>query len=715
MMKKSTSEIVEQFLLYVMVFFILREWLVPIIELTDTGYFSLFMIFIGICLMLGLFGMPFYVNWIIKIFYIIWVSVYVHKDELLTTREFLSQELHYNIDIILGGDWQFVSDPMRTSLFFILIWMLIYLIQHWVMVRHTIYYFLVLTVFFIGTLDTFTDYDGTLAIIKVMVLGLILTALLFIKKLMLASNMQKDWRSYVKFVMPVIVFVIFAGILATLLPKSEPIWPDPVPYVKGWAGVGGSGTSVSTVGYGENDEELGGPFMGDDTPVYEIEAPIRQYWRVETKDTYTSKGWISSGMPSDVMQLDPTIDIPYSVSPGDTEQKQIVVNAKTEYPFLVQAYGTKRFELEDSFSYIEFHAYTEKTIVRDAANDQMVQQNYRIAYQEPKYSYSQLKSVNTSTEALAQYTSLPIELPDRVRDLAIEITSSYDSVYDKARAIVDYFKRSGFQYETQNVKVPAADQDYVDQFLFETKLGYCDNFSTSMVVMLRSIGIQSRWVKGFSTGERIASSEDTVTYLVTNNDAHSWVEVYIDTIGWVPFEPTIGFSNPVNIEYDLEQTDLDEEQLLEQEKPEPKKPEEKEKEKPTSSKSKNVFDFSKYKWVLYVLAGLLVIGGIVAWNKRRQWQPKLVVQMNRSKMNQVETFEEGYFVLLKQLEKIYLIRSHDETLKQFAKRVDAKLETAKMSELTAIYEAYIYSGRSQNYDMTEVKEIWEYLINRTTS
>lgn len=106
--------------------------------------------------------------------------------------------------------------------------------------------------------------------------------------------MQKDWTSYLLFATPIILFVTIAGVVAAVIPKAEPQLPDPVPYMKGMVGLGDSSSSgsVATVGYGDNDESLGGPFVGDDTVVYEIETPIRQYWRVETKDYYTSKGWL---------------------------------------------------------------------------------------------------------------------------------------------------------------------------------------------------------------------------------------------------------------------------------------------------------------------------------------------------------------------------------------------------------------------------------------
>lgn len=713
--KRGTFEIVEQSLFYIIIFLILREWLVPILMLTDTGYFNLFLMFMALCLVIGLAKLPFIVSWIIKAAYILWVIVGVYNDGSISNREFLATDLRYNFAVIFSGDWILVSDPLRTSLFFILIWMLIYLIQHWVSVRLTIYYFLVLTVFFVATLDTFTAYDGSAAIVKIMILGLVMTSLLFIKRLMQSTNMQKDWTSYLTFATPIIVLVTAAGLVASFLPKAEPQWPDPVPYLKGAVGIGGSDGAVSKVGYGDDDSSLGGPFTGDDTIVYEIKTPIRQYWRVETKDQYTSKGWERTAEEQPEYILLQSDTIPLSMTLSDEEPRTVQIHSlEAKHLFLLQTYGTTSYNLNNPYEQLNFNPTTEK-LVAMTEGSAVHPGDYSLTYREPVYSYTELKETTTSTEQENRYLQLPESLPQRVRDLAVEITDEAESVYDKARAVESYFRRSGFRYETTNVAKPKEGQDYVDQFLFETQVGYCDNFSTSMVVLLRSVGIEARWVKGFSSGERVGSQDGIHTYEVSNNDAHSWVEAYIDGIGWMPFEPTIGFSNPVNIDYDIKSNADDFEQLPEREKQELQEREEREQQQQKTKAAGKTIDLSKWKWLFYILGTVLVVAGIVLWKKRGKWQPKLVVQMNRSKLNNETTFEDGYFVLLKQLERIHLKRSQDETLQHFAKRVDQQLKTTKMRELTSVYEEIIYAGSSRNFDTVEMKEIWEYLINRTIS
>jgi hypothetical protein len=110
-------------------------------------------------------------------------------------------------------------------------------------------------------------------------------------------------------------------------------------------------------------------------------------------------------------------------------------------------------------------------------------------------------------------------------------------------------------------------EDMINDFLFETKEGFCQQFATTMALMLRSVDIPSRFVTGYV----ISSSEmdldeipDEILYddkrnidpykHIYDNDAHTWVEIYIPSFGWIQFEPTPGqnavqFSDPLEFDY----------------------------------------------------------------------------------------------------------------------------------------------------------------------
>ena len=75
----------------------------------------------------------------------------------------------------------------------------------------------------------------------------------------------------------------------------------------------------------------------------------------------------------------------------------------------------------------------------------------------------------------------------------------------------------------------------VDYFLFDLKEGYCDYYATSMAILARAAGLPSRLVVGYASGDYDPANN---RYVVTEADAHSWVEIYFTGRGWVEFEPT---------------------------------------------------------------------------------------------------------------------------------------------------------------------------------
>ena len=138
----------------------------------------------------------------------------------------------------------------------------------------------------------------------------------------------------------------------------------------------------------------------------------------------------------------------------------------------------------------------------------------------------------------ARYVKLPV-LDPRIPRLAEQITASAGNNYDKAAALESYL-RTHFTYSLQLGRtVP---HDPLANFLFERKQGHCEYFASSMAVMLRTLGIPSRMVNGFRTGE---FNDVTSQYLVRASNAHSWVEAYFPGHGWIAFDPTPDAAMPV--------------------------------------------------------------------------------------------------------------------------------------------------------------------------
>jgi len=116
--------------------------------------------------------------------------------------------------------------------------------------------------------------------------------------------------------------------------------------------------------------------------------------------------------------------------------------------------------------------------------------------------------------------------------------------YDQARAIEQWFRdKDRFSYTLTPPQAPPGVRP-LDYFLFASKKGYCQDFSTAMAVMLRSLHLPARQMSGFALG---GFDERSQKYLVRATDAHTWVEVYFPGYGWIPFEPTPDDVNfPIN-------------------------------------------------------------------------------------------------------------------------------------------------------------------------
>ena len=146
------------------------------------------------------------------------------------------------------------------------------------------------------------------------------------------------------------------------------------------------------------------------------------------------------------------------------------------------------------------------------------------------------KAVEDYPPALvARYLQLP-RLDARVGTLAHEITRNSGNNYDRALALEAYL-RTHYRYTLQLSR--HTPEDPLAEFLFQRKQGHCEYFASSMAVMLRALGIPSRVVNGFQTGE---FNDVTAEYIVRASDAHSWVEAYFPGQGWVSFDPTPGTS-----------------------------------------------------------------------------------------------------------------------------------------------------------------------------
>jgi transglutaminase-like putative cysteine protease len=266
------------------------------------------------------------------------------------------------------------------------------------------------------------------------------------------------------------------------------------------------------------------PNLGDRV-IMTVEATSGHFWRAVTYDFYTGAGWrTTESDKADKVTL-PTTDrdkfearfdiiVPHSNILFAANEPQ---KADVPYQFYTgsdKSYSTSLHALNRSQA---GGTYTVTSLVSVA--DKQTLRKAAATY--PDY----IKS---------KYLQLPSTLPQRVKNLAHQLMDNVPNAYDRAELLESYLRSPPFSYSPQ-VKATPAGKDPVDYFLFDLKQDFCEYFASAMVVMLREVGIPARLVEGFTTGTYDSAS---ASFVVKEQDAHAWVEVYFPQYGWIEFEPT---------------------------------------------------------------------------------------------------------------------------------------------------------------------------------
>lgn len=139
----------------------------------------------------------------------------------------------------------------------------------------------------------------------------------------------------------------------------------------------------------------------------------------------------------------------------------------------------------------------------------------------------------------------------RTYELGSRWAGQYDSDQEVINAALTMFRQQEYVYTLQP---PLLGQNASDEFLFETRRGFCEHYASSFALLMRAAGIPSRIVTGYQGGE----INEVGNYLIVRqSDAHAWVEVWLENEGWVRIDPTAAVS-PDRIESGLEQAIPDE-------------------------------------------------------------------------------------------------------------------------------------------------------------
>jgi transglutaminase-like putative cysteine protease len=280
----------------------------------------------------------------------------------------------------------------------------------------------------------------------------------------------------------------------------------------------------------------------NDEVVMRVRSPERRNWRALVFDTYTGSGWqITDHRVTEHAASIPPIELvhgrddvyAYRGRKGRLVQTFYIQRDQPNVAFAVpraeQIYLPADHVYVDRYSSVRLPFTLERGMIYTVVSRPIDPEPVRL----------QATGRHYPGFIRERYLQLPADLPPRVSALASQITAGTRTPYDQVRAVNRYlWIHYRYDLTIGRQRLPG---DAVDYFLFEERRGYCEQFASAMVVLLRAVGVPSRLVTGYTPG-----TVHPLTGLleVRNSDAHAWVEVFFPEVGWVEFEPTPSFPDP---------------------------------------------------------------------------------------------------------------------------------------------------------------------------
>lgn len=296
--------------------------------------------------------------------------------------------------------------------------------------------------------------------------------------------------------------------------------------------------------YGGDSLELGGAIRLGEQTVFLVDAPpgIRYYWRSRVFDTYDNGNWTPA---ADTRLTDSAAPFVIDVEPD-------AARFPVEQEFTIALNGTRILYTAPQPLSVDLSTRTDLRYTSSDESDPNRSMNIsvirptRVIRRGETYAATslvttanaaQLRTAGTNYPAWVSqlYLFVSASITDRTRQLAQEIITEANAAtpYDQAKAIERYL-RSNIIYN-ESIPAPPPGVDPMEWVLFDYKQGYCNYYATAMIVMLRTLGIPARMAAGFAQGVYDPAES---AFVVSERDAHTWVEVYFPGYGWIEFEPT---------------------------------------------------------------------------------------------------------------------------------------------------------------------------------
>lgn len=307
--------------------------------------------------------------------------------------------------------------------------------------------------------------------------------------------------------------------------------------------------SIYMDGYQPLGESLGGPAQPNTWPIMEVQTDRNLYLRGSIRRTYVNTAWTDAVANNrylfgDLMKQSVRDDVFESkrINPEESggaferiEAQIAMMNEGTSTLFVPHRLADLSTPLDLA---VYYNSVGEVFITRDVQEGDA----YGLSAVVPTWDHDALRDYveahdgdddSMYQKAALDFMQLPSYIESDVYVLVSEVTAAALTPYQKAVAIEQYLE-SHYEY-TLTPDYPRKDIDFVSDFLLNSKRGYCSYFASAMAVMGRIAGLPTRYVEGYRV-----RANPSGTSIVTGENAHAWVEIYFNGVGWVTFDPTPG-------------------------------------------------------------------------------------------------------------------------------------------------------------------------------
>ncbi|WP_285756855.1 transglutaminase TgpA family protein [Nocardiopsis ansamitocini] len=260
------------------------------------------------------------------------------------------------------------------------------------------------------------------------------------------------------------------------------------------------------------------------------------YLRMHVLDTFDGENWTMSPVEASQRNRVDDQDLPepdgfVTPAPDQLATTQVTVSSGTQrMDFLPLPYPTRNLAISGDW-------FTDpETLMVFSPRGEARGLTYEAVSAAPEPSSAALArtSATGARTVDSRYLDLPDGVDPRVRELAESITGDASSTHARAVALQNWFTSGDrFDYDLSPEPVPEG-ADPLAHFLFEDRVGYCQQFSAAMAVMARQLGIPARVAVGYTSGTSVSADR----WIVTERNAHAWPELYFEGAGWLRFEPT---------------------------------------------------------------------------------------------------------------------------------------------------------------------------------